>query len=69
MDTMKKLITLNEIAEIYSLSLPTLKRWASERRFPLYRISNRIRVSESEFREWIEDFKINNKRLEDKNDK
>ena len=55
---MKKLITLEEISEIYSLSLATLRRWSSERRFPLYRISNRIRVDELEFRNWIENFKI-----------
>ena len=52
--------TLREISEDYSLSLTTLRRWASERRFPIYKISNRIRVSDSEFLEWIEKFKINN---------
>lgn len=51
-------ITLLEIADIYSIPLSTLRRWAAERRFPLYKISNRIRVSKSEFRDWIEQFKI-----------
>ena len=55
---MKKLNTLDEISETYSLSLATLRRWAAERRFPLYKISNMIRVSETEFNDWIETFKI-----------
>ena len=55
---MEKLITLDEISETYSLSLATLRRWASERKFPLYKISNMIRVSETEFNDWIETFKI-----------
>ncbi len=58
MKTTDRLITLKEISEIYSLSLATLRRWASERRFSIYKISNRIRVSDSEFRDWINKFKI-----------
>jgi hypothetical protein len=50
--------TLREISKDYSLPLTTLRRWASERRFPIYKISNRIRVSELEFRDWIENFKV-----------
>lgn len=56
--TTNKLLKLEEIAERHSLSLATLRRWASERKFPLYRISNRIRVSESEFNQWLQQFKI-----------
>lgn len=52
------LLTLREVAKMYGLSLATLRRWASERRYPLYKISNRIRVSQSEFNNWIEKFKI-----------
>lgn len=50
--------TLRDLSQEYSLPLTTLRRWASERRFPIYKISNRIRVSESEFRDWINKFKI-----------
>jgi len=65
MKTAKKLIKLEELAKHYSMSLATMRRWASERRFPIYKISNRIRVSESEFNNWLEKFKIE----EIKNDK
>ena len=65
MKTINKLPSLKEIAEKYSLSLATLRRWGWERRFPIYKISNRIRVSESEFNNWLEKFKIE----EIKNDK
>jgi len=58
MNNTDKLLTLKELAEKYSLSLNTLRRWGSERRFPIYKISNRIRVCDSEFRDWIEKFKI-----------
>ena len=53
-----KLVNLREISEIYSIPLSTLRRWASERKFPLYKISNRIRVSIEEFEEWLSKFRI-----------
>ena len=56
----KKTVTLEEIANLHSLSLKTLRRWASERRFPMYKISNLIRVSPEEFFQWIESYKANN---------
>lgn len=52
------LLTLREVANRYGLPLTTLRRWASERRYPIYKISNRIRVSETEFNNWLEKFKI-----------
>ena len=54
-----KLLPLKKISEIYSIPLTTLRRWASERRFPLYKISNRISVDVDEFNGWICKHKIN----------
>ena len=54
----KSLVTLRDISEQYSIPLSTLRRWASERRFPLHKISNMIRVSPVEFEEWIASTKI-----------
>jgi len=45
---------LKAISARYDIPLSTLRRWASERRFPLYKISNLIRVSPVEFQEWWE---------------
>ncbi len=54
-----KLLNLKEISKIYSIPLSTLRRWASERRFPIYKISNRILISIEEFEEWLNEQKIN----------
>lgn len=51
-------VPLEEIAKQHKLNLKTLRRWASERRFPLYKISNRIRVSPEEFFEWVQKFHV-----------
>ena len=48
----QKYYRLEDISEIFDIPLSTLRRWASERRFPLYKISNLIRVSLEEFEEW-----------------
>lgn len=50
---------LRDISDQYSIPLSTLRRWASERRFPLYKVSNRIYVDCFEFQSWLETFKIN----------
>lgn len=55
---MKTTVSLEEIAKAKGLNLKTLRRWASERRFPLYRISNRIRVSPEEFDSWFAQFHV-----------
>ncbi len=49
-----KYYTLRQISERYSIPLSTLRRWASERRFPLYRVSNRILISGDEWNQWIQ---------------
>jgi len=51
-------VTLEAIAERHSLNIKTLRRWSAERRFPLYKISNRIRVSPEEFDQWLQQFHI-----------
>ena len=55
----KSLVTLRDISKQYSIPLSTLRRWASERRFPLHKISNMIRVSPVEFEEWIGSKRVN----------
>jgi hypothetical protein len=55
----KKFINLRELSQLYSIPLTTLRRWASERRFPIYKLSNRIFVSEMEWEKYISDFHIN----------
>jgi len=49
-----KYCRLKAISAQYDIPLSTLRRWASERRFPLYKISNMVRVSPVEFQEWWE---------------
>lgn len=58
-----KFLTLKEISGIYSIPLSTLRRWASERKFPLFKVSNRIKVSSLEFEEWFLGFKVKNNLL------
>ncbi len=52
----KSFFTLNEISDKYGIPLSTLRRWAAERKFPLYKISNRVRVSIHEWEKWLEQF-------------
>jgi hypothetical protein len=40
-----KFVALDEFATIIGRPLSTIRRWASERRFPLYKCSNRIVVN------------------------
>jgi excisionase family DNA binding protein len=51
-------MTLKEVSGRYNLPLSTLRRWAWERRFPLYKISNKILVSASEFEAYFENFHV-----------
>ncbi len=51
--TESKFMTLEEVAKLYHLPLSTLRRWCAERRFPIYKISNRIRVAKDEWDGWI----------------
>jgi len=56
--TKPRLVALKTISQVYSMPLSTLRRWSSERRFPLYKISNRIFVDIDEFNEWVSKHKI-----------
>ncbi len=51
-------LTLKEVSERYNLPLSTLRRHAWERRFPLYKIFNKIRVSVREFEAYFEKFHL-----------
>ena len=51
-------VRLEEISKCYDIPLSTLRRWASERRFPLYKVSNKIRISLQEFEQWFKNFHV-----------
>ena len=59
--TESKFMTLEEVAKLYHLPLSTLRRWCAERRFPIYKISNRIRVAKDEWESWIQKCRIDEK--------
>jgi len=48
--------TLRDISTRYRIPLSTLRRWASERRFPLYKVSTRIFVSIKDWEDWWGNF-------------
>jgi len=54
MSSNKKLINLRQLSEQYSIPLSTLRRWASERRFPVVKVFNRVYVRPEKFEEWLE---------------
>lgn len=49
-----KLLTLPEVAERTSMSLDTIRRWASQRRIPTVRLSNRVFMTELDLHRFIE---------------
>lgn len=55
-----KCVRLDEFATIIGRPLSTVRRWASERRFPPYKCSNRIVVNVEEGVKWFEQFHITN---------
>ena len=54
----KRMMTLREVAEVYGMSLATLRNKASRRQIPLTRISNRLYVDTADFEEWLAEKKI-----------
>ncbi|MGH7801508.1 MAG: helix-turn-helix domain-containing protein [Thermodesulfobacteriota bacterium] len=48
----QEFVRLEAISQRYDITLSTLRRWCAERRFPIYKVSNRVRVSVREFEEW-----------------
>ena len=51
--TKPRLVALKTISQQYSIPLSTLRRWASERKFPLVKVSNRVKVCPIEFDNWV----------------
>jgi len=56
--TGKKLITLQECSEVYSISINTLYKWSSQGKLGKYKIGKRVYISPSEFQEWLENFHV-----------
>jgi hypothetical protein len=55
----RKFVTLRELSVLYNIPLGTLRAWAGERRFPVYKISpTKLHVSLEEFEEWLKQFRI-----------
>ena len=54
-----KFVNLKQLSQVTSIPLSSLRRFASERRFPLYKINNsRILVDLEEFFKWLKESKI-----------
>lgn len=49
-----RLLGLREVAERLGLSLHTVRRWASERRFPTVHLGGRVLVKEMDLEQLIE---------------
>lgn len=49
------LLPLERVAEILSLSLHTVRRWASQRRIPTTRVGRRVLVREADLRRFIDE--------------
>jgi excisionase family DNA binding protein len=50
---MEKLLTLEEVAELLSISLSTAKVYASRRVFPVIKLGRLVRVSALSLEEWL----------------
>ena len=53
-----RLLSLPETAARLSLSIRTVRRWATEGRFPIVRLGGRILVDPDELETWIRDRSI-----------
>ena len=55
---MEKLLTCEQVSEIFSLSKYTIYNLVSESRIPCFRINKRlVRFRESELERWLKNFK------------
>lgn len=54
----KEQLTLEEVAEKFSIPLWTLRTYASQRRFPIVKLGRRIYVNTNEFRQWLNRFRV-----------
>jgi excisionase family DNA binding protein len=50
---MEKLLTLEEVAEVLSISLSTAKAYASRRVFPVIKVGRLVRISALSLEEWL----------------
>ncbi len=51
--------TLKTIAEMFDMKLSTLRKWASERKFPgILKIGRAVRVDIQEFRTWVQGHRV-----------
>ena len=53
-----KYVNLRQLSLITSIPLSSLRRFASERRFIIYKINNRILVSLQEFEDYLQQSKV-----------
>lgn len=53
-----KFVNLRQLSIITSIPLSSLRRFASERRFVLYKLNSRILVSLDDFEKFMEESKI-----------
>lgn len=51
-------VTLEKIADIFGINKTTLRIKASRREFPLYKVGTRVYVNVDEFRNWLNQFKV-----------
>ena len=56
--THKKLITLKEASQIYSIPLNTLYKLSSQRKIPKFKLGKRVYLRPAEFEEWLENFHL-----------
>ena len=54
----KEQLTLEEVAERFSIPLWTLRTYASQRKFPIVKLGRRIYVNTNEFRQWLNRFRV-----------
>lgn len=51
-------VTLKTISKMFGIPLWTLRKWAAQRRFSLYKVNTRIYVNPSEFLDWWRQYYI-----------
>jgi hypothetical protein len=56
--TQKKLITLKEASQIYSISINTLYKWSCQGKLGKFKIGKRVYISPPEFEGWLGSFHI-----------
>lgn len=52
----KKLLTLKEASELYSISLSRLQKWSARKAIPRLKIGRSVYIEPHTFEEWLEQF-------------